>query len=1297
MHGLLGFGRFRVALGCKNRDEPNPLGVLREPVGWDSSSGIRSSCPLFAQPMANERFLHVNSCDGRVSAALRRLVSRGNNCRIEERQQSVIGEIQIRVEHSAAAEDLATEADIRIRRQRRWRHRRGRQLNHEPPLIGLVSGGRHRFVDVLDCLVHPGRDDLLGRRIDASGYEVGIAAGGTNNPIGEAGRNDVGEAQVIAADRQRHRLHVVVLREVLKQLRLPDEGCASLGRLLGEVDPRLRPVVDIDETRRHSARTCQIFDIPPVADKRGGRRTAVAIRNRLRAVGGISVGLVAAPEQPPAVPRNLRIAGAVAGPSPTLTGDEGVTNSDEPRLARCDFTGLLPQVVRFGGGRLRWLRHTSGQREHCSSHHRSHRFRPNPHRVIALQPRIRTQFGDQTFGELPGTRGEFSDRIRMRDFAGTLFSCVHHRPSLRSTHSASPGPRDEFGQVRGGMTADFISAQASSAHGLGPSDAGSTAHDAMHWIPLIESSPVGYAFIDTDSKVIAANDSICGLFGMTKAQLIGRTLRSLIHPDEVQGIVELTSRSSAQSGGASWRARYVRADGATFWGQVTLTPVYDSNGSLIGSGGSIVDVTDDVQAVKALEASERKFRMLASNTGDLVLWIRDGNVLWASPASAQFGWEPADLINQPAANLVHQDDRYLTEVAKQTRDISTEDVRLRFRLLTKTGDSCWVEAHSAPHRGEDGTVDGVISVIRDISAQVAAEQALRDSEREFRLLAENAADIVIRFDEAGVRRWVSGSVRDLLGWEPEQFITAPFDALVHPDDLPNEYLGGERPGELFDTGTEFRIRHGDGQWVWVSKKSRTLIDGSHIEALRCINDEVMARHAAQAAMADLAYRSSHDLLTGLRNRDEVIKALTDALTNRQADEQVAVLFVDIDRFKEVNDGISHAAGDEVLQKVAAALAAQVSNTDCIGRLGGDEFAVVLGKQSHATGVTDFAEQLRSAIARCDFWSHGQRVPVTVSIGVAVSRTSQSAHDMLSDADAALYQAKNTGRNRWELADDSIRAAATRRIGLNGRIRSGIDAGQFHAWYQPIVDLTDRRVLGYEALARWITPDGVIAASEFITAAEDSGMITDLGRPILHEAISRIPFLRSDQMMSVNASASQLESEGFAAAILDQLHATGANPKQLVVEITEHSLLNLEKSARADLLSLTDAGVGIYVDDFGTGYSSLATLLDYPVSGLKLDRAFADRLAQDATGPTSRLVSGLIELTDRLELRGIAEGIETARQESLLRKLGWHCGQGWLFGHAEPPHEYPKVPSMRRPGEVDVRVDGSDVNVSESLD
>ncbi|MGA9147362.1 MAG: PAS domain S-box protein, partial [Candidatus Nanopelagicales bacterium] len=278
--------------------------------------------------------------------------------------------------------------------------------------------------------------------------------------------------------------------------------------------------------------------------------------------------------------------------------------------------------------------------------------------------------------------------------------------------------------------------------------------DGSHWAQLIESSPVGYAFVDSESRVKAANDALCQLFGMSKSELVGREILSLIFPDDVERVTELADRSATGLAIASWRARYVRADGSVFWGQFTIAPTFDSNGDFIGTGGSIVDVTGEVDAVTELADSERKFRMLASNTGDLVLWIRDGVILWASPASSQFGWQPGDLINQPSVSLVHPDDRYLTEVAKQTRDISVEDVRLRFRLVTNDGGCCWVEAHSTPQRGEDGIADGVVSVIRDISAQVAAEQALRDSEREFRLLAENAADIVIRFDEQGIRRWV---------------------------------------------------------------------------------------------------------------------------------------------------------------------------------------------------------------------------------------------------------------------------------------------------------------------------------------------------------------------------------------------------------------------------------------------------------------------------------------------------------------------------------------------------------------
>lgn len=667
---------------------------------------------------------------------------------------------------------------------------------------------------------------------------------------------------------------------------------------------------------------------------------------------------------------------------------------------------------------------------------------------------------------------------------------------------------------------------------------------------------------------------------------------------------------------------------------------------------------------------------LVSAIGDLVVLVRDGVITWASPSCRDFGWTQQGLIGKPSTEFVHPDDRYLVKAAGKNRNLNYEDVRLRFRLQTAAGDSRWVEARMTAYRNSQTDPDGMICVVRDISAQVDAESALKESEREFRLLAENAADVVIRFDPKGVPLWVSSSVRDQLGWDPDRFLAKPLLNLIHPADIASAASLGT--DSVLDRPSEFRIKHGLGHWVWVSKQIRTLIDGSHIEALRCIDDEVAARQAAELAMADLAYRSSHDVLTDLRTRDQVIRALEESLAGRVGADRVAVLFIDIDRFKEVNDGISHAAGDDVLRQIASRLREHVGSTECIGRLGGDEFAAVLTGLGSVDIAMARATAMRDTIAGHEFWAQGQRVPVTVSIGVAISRAGQDAHDLLSDADAALYQAKKLGRNRCELADDSTRAAAMRRIGLAGRIRSGIDIGQFHAWFQPIVDLNTQQVSGYEALARWITPDGVVSAHEFIGTAEDSGMLSELGGIVIEEAINQVPQLRPGMVMTVNASASQIEAENFAPRILQAISHCGADPTQLVIEITEHSLLNLTAAAQAGLASLTDIGISLYVDDFGTGYSSLATLLDYPVSGVKLDRAFSQRLASDPDGPASRLIAGLVDLMNQLSLRGVAEGVESPRQATLLKDLGWNYGQGWLFGRAQPPTEYPRLPSMRTP-------------------
>jgi diguanylate cyclase (GGDEF)-like protein/PAS domain S-box-containing protein len=785
------------------------------------------------------------------------------------------------------------------------------------------------------------------------------------------------------------------------------------------------------------------------------------------------------------------------------------------------------------------------------------------------------------------------------------------------------------------------------------------------------NSAIGQSVVALDGTFLHVNPAVCSLTGYREQELLKLTYVDITHPDDTatnvcagHAIVEGSLDSYVTD------KRYLRKDGSTIWVRLHVAPIRDEAGDVCAFMSQLVDITAERSALDALAESERLFRLIAANTGDFLTTIERGIITWASPSSRQFGWAATELLGESGMEFVHPEDHNLMEAGQRALLERGGDIRLRIRIRTNGEGYRWTEARITPHRNEHGETTGVLAAVRDIAAQVEAEDALMERERDFRLLAENAADVVVRYAQDGTCLWVSGAVRDVLGWDPEEIVQIGMHALTHPDDW------DDSEDVASESADEFRIRHHDGYWMWVARKSRELIDGSRIEALRCIDDEIESRNAADVAIANLAYRSSHDILTGLLNRDEIIRTLQTELRNESADARVAVLFIDLDHFKEINDGLSHAAGDDILRDVARRLGQVTGPDDYVGRFGGDEFAIVLTKVSSIVNATERTAQIRAGVAARPFWTHRQRVPVTTSIGVAIASDGQTANELLSDADAALYQAKNRGRNRWQLANEQTRAAAMARIGLNGRIRDGIDHNEFHAWYQPIVDLADSRVVGYEALARWTAKDGVIAAQEFIGATEESGVISELGGIIIAEAIAVIPSLGPDQFMTINASATQLNDHDFAPRLIRQLRNCGADPTHLVVEITEHSIVGLDTDAQAGIRMLAEAGVGMYVDDFGTGYSSLAMLLDFPVTGIKLDGTFARRVSADPNGAASQLVSGLAQIAERLTLRGIAEGIETREEHEALAELGWSAGQGWLFGKAQPTPAPQALPQMR---------------------
>jgi diguanylate cyclase (GGDEF)-like protein/PAS domain S-box-containing protein len=694
---------------------------------------------------------------------------------------------------------------------------------------------------------------------------------------------------------------------------------------------------------------------------------------------------------------------------------------------------------------------------------------------------------------------------------------------------------------------------------------------------------------------------------------------------------------------------------------------YDIQAVRIGDGLSYSweDVTEQHQATAALAERQHYYRLLAENASDVV-FVADHRlrVLWVSPsAQALVGRPPEDLIGVDSTTFVHPDD-----VARVSEALNVQDperpLTVRLRMLLQDGSYRWISASGRAYLDAEGAVAGRVVAVRDAEEQVRLEVNLAERENRYRLLAENATDVVYENDLAGTIVWISPGVRDTLGWEPDELVgTASLD-LIHPADrdavltLRQSILAG-----VSRAAPPLRYRTRSGTYRWVSVRTRPVTDTAGnttglVVGLRDVHEE----RAAQEELSFLAY---HDPLTGLRNRAWILDILdTDLAIARRVDTQVALLFLDVDNFKVVNDSLGHAAGDDILVAIARRVALALRPGDRIGRFGGDEFIVIAPDIRHRHEVHAIAERLCAAVAG-EVEVEGRTVMVSASIGITLSDAESTPTSMLRDADSALFRAKAAGRSRWEYFDPAMHTQAMTRLVTEAELRNAIKEHQFVVHYQPIVSLTDATVTGHEALVRWQHPQrGLIAPIEFLPIAEDSGLIVEIGDQVLHqvcETLTSRPDLPG--RISVNKSPIQIARPGWHDRFLSTIHAHGIDPRRLVIEVTETAILSIIDHTKDDLSNLRDQGVGIHVDDFGTGYSSIALLRDLPVTGLKLDLSFTRHLTTD---PTARaLAAGLAGLVQGLNLDGIAEGIETPEQAEILLGQGWTHGQGYLYGRPGP--------------------------------
>jgi diguanylate cyclase (GGDEF)-like protein/PAS domain S-box-containing protein len=581
----------------------------------------------------------------------------------------------------------------------------------------------------------------------------------------------------------------------------------------------------------------------------------------------------------------------------------------------------------------------------------------------------------------------------------------------------------------------------------------------------------------------------------------------------------------------------------------------------------------------------------------------------------------------------------------------------------------------------------VVLLVRQYGWETAqreqAEQALHRNEQRFRALVQHSSDMTVMLDRSGTVTYVSPAVETMLGRSPQALVGTPITELLAPADLTagTRWLAWASTSSPQISQSELRMVHADGSERWHQVTLRNLLDEAAVQALVANHRDITEERLAKQ---QLAYEATHDLLTGVRNRTAFVRELQDALDDDHLEAAgVAVLFIDLDGFKQVNDTLGHDAGDAVLAAVASVLRRQVLGSDIIARLGGDEFAVALRQISDPQDAGAVSRRILEVLTE-PIEVAGREILVGASIGIALSQPDADprpeaddevgpeagpvdAEELLRRADQAMYRAKRARGSCWELYRAGFEPRG--RVTVD-ELRAAVTHDQLYLEYQPIVDLLDGRVVGAEALVRWNHPvRGPIPPGEFIPFAEESGVIGPVGEWVLRTACAQLAAWghegrAADHLwMSVNMAADQLEDPTTAGLVQATLSASGLPAERLVIEVTESTMAD-SGPARATLDQLHRAGVRVAIDDFGTGFSSLQYLTRLPVDILKLDRAFVAGL--DGTPKGSAIAEAVAGLAHTLHLRTTAEGVETAEQAAELTALGYTTAQGYLY--ARPMNE-----------------------------
>jgi diguanylate cyclase (GGDEF)-like protein/PAS domain S-box-containing protein len=785
---------------------------------------------------------------------------------------------------------------------------------------------------------------------------------------------------------------------------------------------------------------------------------------------------------------------------------------------------------------------------------------------------------------------------------------------------------------------------------------------------LFERNLAGVYRTTIDGRIIDCNEAMARILGFSsREELMEQSAQDLYqdpaHRDEY--IAVLRRDRMMTSNEISLR----RKDGHACW---LIESVHLLDGEILE--GTVIDITDRKLAENALRESEERYRLLVERMREgLAQANNDGVLEFANDRFCEMvGYTREELIGKQGDLLL----AYPEDIS-----LMREKIRLRMRhvadqyevrIRRKDGTIIWLEIGGAPVVDAAGNVVGSIGVHNDVTERRMAEEALRESEARYRLMAENSTDMISRTSNRGLLLYASDASRRLLGYEPSELVGRSFFDFVFDADRDEVRHLSSLIHESGPTTFAYRVEKKDGSLVWFETTSRSVRDifTGRVREIVGVSRDVTERKRVEE---QIEYQAYHDALTGLPNRRLFRDRLTVALAHaRRMKHPLAVMFLDLDRFKVVNDTLGHSTGDELLKAVGARLQVSLREEDSIARMGGDEFTILLADLKSTDTAAKIAQKVLDTVA-LPLQIDGTELFVTTSIGIALFPSDgDTAETLLANADHAMYRAKDAGRNSYQMFTPAMNNRALERLSLENDLRHALDRGELVLHYQPQINIASGRVTGVEALLRWNRPGfGLVGPKDFIPIAEETQLIVPIGEWVLREACRQAREWRGDRAsgfrMAVNLSPRQFQHSDLPRVIAAALELSGIAPHDLELEITESLAMQNTTRTIATLQRLREMGVQIAIDDFGTGHSSLNYLRSFPIDSVKIDQEFVQEI--EASAADRAIVSAVIGMARGLRLRVTAEGVETEEQLAFLREQGCEDVQGFLFGEPVPAEAF----------------------------